>query len=511
MNMDDKRKAEQNKRPSIVGKWSSKKKLAVSDLEELASYIEKKVGLVFTTEKRRELEIKLAEHPDLKTKTSRQFLFDVRRSPEALQELVNRLTIGESYFFRNRPHFDALKENIIPDLIERLKKKGGLRVWCAGCASGEEPYSLAILLEEHFPELSKWDMSITATDINTGFLDKAREGVFTRWSFRGVSNDTIEKYFTQEGENRFRLDPRIARRVRFKWLNLAHLPLEGELFSEPFDLIFCRNVLIYFTYQMANRVVEEMGDILTPGGYLLVGHSEAFPALGDMETVYSHATYYYRKRSGETIVPSSGRQTRLTLPGIGVDTIIPMSPERSDTSEMYRTPGGGLASKGQQWTDPSGGGTGTRRFIRPKGLVTQTDWVTKEIDKGLKAARETADRGKIHEAVSLLDDLASGKGKLDYRVHFLRAIIEDQAGKSSEAIKSLRQAIFLNKKFVIGHFYLGVIHERAGDNRSAEKYFRNVRNLLESLPLEHPVEEAEGLTVGRLLEIVETRSQEVLR
>ncbi len=502
---------ERRARTSIVGDRSVKKRLALSELEELAAYLEKKVGLVYTTEKRRELEIKLAELPDLKDKSPRRFLMDLRRSPEALQDLINRVTIGESYFFRNRPHFEALREKILPDLIEHTKRKGGLKVWCAGCATGEEPYSLAILLEEHFPELSKWSVSITATDINTDFLDRARDGVFTRWSFRGVSTELIDKYFTQEAENRFRLDRRIAQRVRFKWLNLAHLPLEGEMFAEPFDLVFCRNVLIYFTYPMANRVVEEIGDVLAPGGYLLVGHSESFPALGDLETTYSHATYYYRKRSGETIVPSSGRQTRLTLPGIGVDTIIPMSPGRSETAELHRTPGGGLEPKHQTTVDNQAGGSGTRRFIRPRGLVAQRDWVTKEVDKGLKSARDIADRGKIHEALKELEELAAGKGKLDYRVHFLQAILEDQAGKSSEAIRSLRQAIFLNKKFVIGHFYLGVIHERAGDNRSAEKYFRNVRNLLESLPLEHPLEEAEGLTVGRLLEIVETRSQEVQR
>jgi chemotaxis protein methyltransferase CheR len=474
----------------------------------MARLIEESTGIVFTQEKRRDVAMKLADlcQPGGSISSGLELVRAAKSSDVALQKIINRLTIGESYFFRNRPHFDALKECILPALIDLGAKTRKLRIWCAGCAGGEEPYSVAILLKELFPQLDNWNVRILATDINTDFIAKARQGVYSRWSFRGVDEDLIQKYFTEEEPNKFRLRRDIVRTVEFRWFNLSRLPFTESVGQEQFDLVMCRNVLIYFPYQLANAVVDGFAEIIAPLGYLLVGHSEAFPALAHLETVYTNATYYYRRSApGFTSGKEQKRESRLALPGIGVETVIPntlgnLTGTRPDSdppssNTLSGSPAVSQRNKRRPAPTPSAHQSARRGAMDNDGV--------------LRSMRDLANSGKVNEALERLTVMSMSSGKLDYRVHFLRAIVGDQAGKLNEAVRSLKQSVFLNKKFVLGHFYLGVVHERQGDTKSAGRYFRNALNLLESMPLDQPLEEAEGLTVGRLLEIVEARVQEV--
>lgn len=485
-----------------VNAKSEDKRLVLSDNEftELTRFVEQKSGLYFTEEKRREFQIKLADVLRDKSGKSRapELIRSIRESDEGLEALLNALTIGESYFFRNRPHFDALTEKIFPELIADARTRKTLRIWCAGCATGEEPYSISILLRDKFPEVAKWNIVITATDINTHFLKRAKEGIYTKWSFRGVDEELIWRYFTKEGENHYRLHADIRRTVNFKWFNLANLPYAGRLPVPEYDLIMCRNVLIYFAFQFANEVVSAFADLAHPGTYLLVGHSEAFPALSQLDVIYSNATYYYRyhKDPGEradrqSISPSP----TLSIPGIGVKTVVPLSPVPDAAGRPIFHSGSveGLEKRLPEKRIPP------RRPSR-RGL---------NITAELEQARILANQGKVTEAFDRLSLLANGQGNLDYRVHFLNAIIADQGGHVQAAIKSLKQAIFLNKNFVIGHFYLGVINQREGKLKNASRSFRNARNLVEKLSPDQLLDEAEGLTAGRLREIVDARFEEI--
>ena len=478
------------------------KRAVLSDRQfsDLTSLIAQKSGLYFTEEKRREFQIKLAEIlKDSKGKSRGDDLIRaIKESDQELEQLLNMLTIGESYFFRNRPHFEALTEKIFPELIEEAKTRKTLRIWCAGCATGEEPYSVSILLRDKFPEIANWNIIITATDINTRFLKKAREGVYTKWSFRGVDDDLIWRYFTKEAENKYRLHADIRRTVNFKWFNLADMPFVGRLPVPEYDLIMCRNVLIYFAFQFANEVVASFGDLAHPGTYLLVGHSEAFPALSQMDVIYSHATYYYRyhKDPGEradrqSIAPAP----TLSIPGIGVKTVVPLSPVPDEQGRPVFQAG---AVRIVEEKPP-------QKRMPPKRPSRRGLNITSELEQ----ARRLANQGKVNDAFNRLSILAEGQGNLDYRVHFLRAIIADQAGHVQEAMKSLKQAIFLNKNFVIGHFYLGVINQREGKIKNASRSFRNARNLVDKLSPDHLLDEAEGLTAGRLREIVDARFEEI--
>ncbi|MDJ0762266.1 MAG: CheR family methyltransferase [Myxococcota bacterium] len=477
----------------------SKRRFHLSDdvFSDLSKLLEDQVGLCFSIEKRHELEKKLiSRFPDCHNMSGAELVALLRTSDKILQEVVNLLTVGESYFFRNKPHFEALAEQAIPQLIETGRRAKELRIWCAGCATGEEPYSLSMLLRERFPSLSDWRISITGTDINTGFLERAKEGIFSRWSFRGVDESIIWKYFTREDEHRYRIHADIRRTVDFRQLNLAEIPFSGRLPEVAYDLIMCRNVLIYFSFQFANQVVMSLGDVARPGSYLFVGHSEAFPALSQLDVIYSNATYYYRYHQGAAGKPSRRSLIpgpALSIPGIGVKTIVPKSPKPLPVEKIDRAP----MSKPKE-AKP-----------RQRILSARSKKKTANMTEELERARRQVNEGRIEETIGLLEHLALGPGKLDYRVHFLRAIVADQAGRVQESIRSLKQAIFLNKGFIIGHFYLGVIHQREGQSQASRRSFRNARNLVAKLPNDHLLDEAEGLTAGRLKEIVEARFEEI--
>ncbi|MCP4200192.1 MAG: hypothetical protein GY762_23870 [Proteobacteria bacterium] len=487
------------------------------EFKRLATLLEQRTGLRFSNEKQREFQLKLSEmlvNGDFQS--GYEFIDVVRNSASALQDVVNFLTIGESYFFRNQPHFRALEDRILPALISRRRSSRSLRILCAGCSTGEEPYSIAILLREKFPVVSDWDVSILATDINTIFLERARDAVYSKWSFRGVKPEIIDRYFTQGEHNRYALDDAIKKTVVFRRLNLAELLFKNKLPEEPFDLILCRNVLIYFSFQRANQIINAFQDVTQQGSYLMVGHSEAFPALSQLDTIYSNATYYYRytKVSGEhadrqSIAPCP----TLSIPGIGVKTIVPTPRLHTESISPTGAVKKSLSVPGlpvSEYVPENLRDSGISRvssIVPPAPDTPEAELY--DIDGALELARNLVNEGNIDETFKQLAILAKGEGKLEPRVHFLLSIVADQAGEVGMAIKSLRQAIFLDKNFVIGHFFLGVISQREQVYEDAARCYRNVHNLTEKLPYHAQLAEAEGMTAGRLQEIAEARSKEV--
>lgn len=449
----------------------------------LTNLIEKRCGLTFSQFKKREFQLKLDKLDSNFVNNTDDLIEAVTLSDEALQKIINVLTVGESYFFRNRPHFNALRYHIIPDLIDTALPDHSLNIWCAGSARGEEPYSLAMLLHDRFPQLKEWDVSITATDINTDFLAEARKAIYRQWAFRGVDPSIVKRFFHRDINDDLRLHENIKKAVRFKHFNLMELlqgaqPMQGNL-----DLISCRNVLIYFPFEVADQIVNAFLRLLRPGGFLLVGHSEAFPALGNFEVIYSNATYYYRKHSDlATAQLSMPAAATAAIPGIAVRTT--MAPPPHDISLVTKK---NIEKLKPSITPPP-----------PKAAVTILD-----------QARQMADSGKIPEALKVLQSHAESEGRLDHRVHFILALLADHSGDIAQAVESLKRSIFLQKNFVIGHYYLGVVYQREGDLGTARRHFKNVMRLLQMIPDSALIEESEGLNAGRLKEIVNARFEEI--
>ena len=197
-------------------------------------------------------------------------------SPE-WRRLASDLTVCETYFFREHPCFEALAESILPPLIERRRAGGfpSLRLWSAGCSSGEEAYSLAILVDRLLPDRSDWAITILGTDVDVAALDRARRGVYREWSFRTLPAGMRERYFRADGDA-FELDRGIKEMVTFEPLNLAadtYPTLVSNTTS--FDVILCRNVLMYLTREAQQRVLARLQRALAPDGWLGVGLIEA--------------------------------------------------------------------------------------------------------------------------------------------------------------------------------------------------------------------------------------------
>jgi chemotaxis protein methyltransferase CheR len=192
---------------------------------------------------------------------------------EELVRMLDAVSTNLTSFFREEKHFDFLKEKVLPSFVRKERDCGKLRFWSAGCSSGEEPYSLAILLLEHFGEQSPFDLRILATDISTRALSMAQRGVYAGKRLSKIPKISLRRYF-QKGhgsqEGNFKVKPAVRRIIEFRRFNL----MDPYPFREIFDVILCRNVMIYFQKKTQQALVNKFYDALADGGYLLVGHSE---------------------------------------------------------------------------------------------------------------------------------------------------------------------------------------------------------------------------------------------
>ena len=199
------------------------------------------------------------------------------RSGDEMNEFINRLTTNHTYFFREEKHFDFLREELLPELLKKEASSRDLRIWSAGCSSGEEAFTLAMIIDEMLGEKKKfWDTTILATDISHRVLEKANRGLYPKEELEKISSKYAQKYFVPKGQQ-YEVTPDLKKEVVFRKFNLTHT----FNFKKPFHIIFCRNVLIYFDKASKDNVLKKFYQSLAPGGYLFIGHSET------METSHS--------------------------------------------------------------------------------------------------------------------------------------------------------------------------------------------------------------------------------
>ncbi|MBI5165928.1 MAG: protein-glutamate O-methyltransferase CheR [Magnetospirillum sp.] len=388
-------------------------------------------------------------------------LFD--EAGEEMDALVAELTIGETYFFRHKEQFDALREQVLPAVIERNLSTRRLRIWSAGCATGPEPYSLAILLKREFGEqLLGWNVSIIATDINQKFLARAREGRYDEWAFRSVPEVIRRECFTVSGRQ-WVIRPEYRSWVNFQYHNLIKSRFPSILDNiASFDIIICRNVIIYFSRATIEGLIPCFHEALVDGGWLVMGHaepnSELFKAF---QTVSCTGTVLYRR----------------------MDAPPPPVPQPASVPVLPPPP------KPAVLAPP-----------RPRPLPTPARPAAAEPSGDVLAeARVLADRGDWEAAAKACDALLAGHN-LDSRVHFFRGLVLEQLGDQGEAEASLRRAIYLDRHNVLPHYHLGLFLWRRDDAVGAGRSFRNVQTLLERLPDAHSFADGDGITVAQLRE-----------
>ncbi|MEO1752100.1 protein-glutamate O-methyltransferase CheR [Thiofaba sp. EF100] len=266
-----------------------------ADFEFLRALVTDHTGIVVSDNKRDMLYSRLARRlRALGLNTFAEYRAYLRtHEAEELTNLINAVTTNLTSFFREPHHFEYLARTVIPELLHKKERERRIRIWSAGCSTGEEPYSIAMVLEEEVPPWLEWDIRILATDVDTNVIQAAQHGVYWRDNLRGISDARLQRFFLRgRGANagQVRVDAELRRMVAFKPLNLLKdWPMKG-----PFDVIFCRNVMIYFDQATQKRLVERFASLLAPRGYLFIGHSETLDGLTHRFDLVGNTIYRLR-------------------------------------------------------------------------------------------------------------------------------------------------------------------------------------------------------------------------
>jgi len=373
------------------------------------------------------------------------------------RRLASALTVGETYFFRDIAAFDALERYVLPELIAERRSQGALRlrIWSAGCATGEEPYSLAILLHRLLPDLAQWSLTILGTDINATAIETAERGFYREWALRATPAEVRRRYFERRG-GEFRLDPEIRGMVTFAPLNLVE-PLYPDTVTNTtaMDLVLCRNVIMYFTPRAQREVVGRLARALTIRGWLALSAAESSAeSFSSLRFVAFPGAVFYRRDAGS---PFRAAET-----------------ERNPLREEGDSP----RSTGLGMTPPA------PAIERPS----------------LERARALADAGRLDEARQICRTLL-GTDRLNAAAHVLLAAIHQELGDIGPAMEALRAAIYLTPESPAAHFLLGVLQLRQGDRPRGLRTLQTSIDLLERMQTGAPLPDGGDLTAGRLKEM----------
>ena len=266
------------------------------EFSRLCDFLYRRTGMVFKEDKRYYVERRIRERIRATGSTSFTNYFarlrgDFRGEAE---KLVNAFTVNETFFYREDHQLRCLTTDLLARRVAAKRRGDPMLIWSIPCATGEEPYSIAIWLLERWPEVDEFDIEIVGSDIDTRALDAAREGIFGKRALMRLSAELIAKYFVPLDEYSWRIIPELRQSVRFSAANLID-PAEMRAHGR-FDVIFCRNVLIYFDDTSRRIAAENLYDNLVPGGYICLGHTESMSRISPLFEVcrFSDAIVYQR-------------------------------------------------------------------------------------------------------------------------------------------------------------------------------------------------------------------------
>lgn len=504
-------------------------------LSQLSEFVNSKFGLYFPKEKWRDLcrGVKGAAL-ELGFKNKESYihrLLSSQLTQSQLDSLVGHLTIGETFFFRDKNVFQVLKDHILSTWIKPgCRRDKSIKFWSAGCCTGEEPYSIAILMDQMGPVFKSWEITIQATDINPRFLQKAKKGVYTRWSFRDTPGRIIEKYFKKIGENRFEIIPPIKKMVKYSQLNLAEQDYFTQLNNtQTMDVIFCRNVLIYFDEELRKLVFRRLFQALGKDGWLIVSPSETpFVQQPGLVAVRFPGAILHRK--GPPRKEDMDKVEGDCGPGLTAIAVPHRSakfqPRRTDF-EIRRTGEGKPkpipakrktdkeSGKKQSKTDQDIYQEALDHYVKGRydesaekftALLSHSrsddNTFLLEPDAMVLLAKSLANLGRLDEAKRWCEQAIHAE-KLNPSNYYLLATIYQEQERLKESMKSLRQALYLDPEFVLAHFALGNLAKTQGMPNESRKHLENARSLLINMDPEAILPHSEeGMTAGRLMEVI---------
>lgn len=430
------------------------------------------------------LQERLRDSGDRKVDAYLDGLRDPERRHAELRAIAQGLTVGETYFFRVPEQFRALAEVALPDRLRERQGQGPVRILSAGCATGEEAYTVALLLREAMPDVAPRDVAITGVDVNTTFLAKARKAQFSPWSLRGLAPELRTRYFREEHRT-FHLDPALAAMVRFDERNLL---ADDGWEREAFDIIFCRNVFIYFSPEATRKALSRLTQALAPGGYMFLGPAETLRGISrEFRLIHTHETFYYQQ-SHDMPSQASQPEPASARPDASWVDAVQRASERI-ASLTGPTPG----SEGRRPDFPLSVGSADRpawdltpalslfrqeRFAEalaslralPPEAIRDAD-VLLLLAAILTNAGDRTEAQRVCQEILALDEFSAG-------AHYLLALSAEQAGDFEAARRHNETATYLDPAFAMPRLHLGLLAKRRGTLDQARRELERAQVLL---------------------------------
>lgn len=424
-------------------------------------------------------------------------------SPESRLEwkkLISCITIGESYFFRDKGQFSLLENKIFPELLELKKREHCLSVWSAGCSTGEEPYSIAILLDRLIGNDKSWKINIIGTDINEDSIKKAGHGRFGKWSFRRIDQEIKDNYF-KDINDQWEIIPSIRNMVVFRTMNLNKdkFPDHGTDLNN-LDLIICRNLFIYFSRPAVSDVLKKLTGTLSQGGYLMTGHGELHDQnLGSLVPIIFPESVIYRKDFRPSVTQPHSVPAFVTKPD-KFSTLTQKSPTPRPNPEKRIL----NATHSTSHADIDG----MIKEIKSVSKSGDLKWVIEKaeillnIDKynsegRFLMARAYAGLGLYDDAISHLKQLLD-KDSLHTDAYLLLAQISEIRGDNEGAKNILKKVIYIDPDSIAAHLELGALYKKEKDEVRAVKMTSTALHLIKKLPPKTVIEIYDGISAIEL-------------
>lgn len=460
---------------------------SVEQLEPFKELLHQRSGLHFSASNWRLLERGLQRRMQaLQIGTPQRYLAYLNQAADNQDEfnkLVGLLTVGETCFFRYRAHHDALVQQVFPALITRNTVKQRLRIWSAGCSTGEEPYSLAMKLLDNFPQIRHWDVQILATDINKRSLRQAREGVYAERALRQTEDRYRERYF-RKLDRFYLIEPQVKRLVHFAHLNLQmdRFP-DADYGTADLDLILCRNVLIYFQLETIRQIVARFADSLNPHGYLFLGHAETLQYVSDrFVRHHQHNAFYYQLKDRVAVRVASAPLpappgTSIAPPAPGpsppLRASLPVTPAPSRQPPVAARLPQGPPPDADQFYQQAMLAFDREEFATANQLLDQVlalrdDHPLALVGKGLICANQ----GRYDESRKWCaraiqhDDLCPA-------AYLLRGLILDMEEQLERALVEYQKVLWLDRDFVMAHYLAAKVHGRLAQSEQQTRALRN--------------------------------------
>lgn len=409
------------------------------------------------------------------------WLAELERSPEespVWQRLLAALTIGETYFMRDPQHFRLLRERLLPPLVLKRRQAGEfeLNVLSVGCSTGEEPYSIAIVLNEFLPDIDRWQINLIGMDINEAALQQAQRAVYRKWSFRHVNETFLRRYFIPH-EDSYQLRREIVERVTF---------IRGNLINPPalplFDIIFCRNILLYFTAQHVQMAEDNLYHLLRPGGWLLLGSAEALRSRRERWQIDAPLNSpIYQKTRKRATQPLTRLLTEVRLPA----GALPVTPEGDMTQVEAALTAGDFDH--------------AERLLGQMLLETPHAPHAHTLLAFIFANRKAYPEARTHLNAAVRHDPTHSDA------YYLRALMLSEERETFLAQRELQAALYYNRDHLLSLLMLGMIYTGSGDLPKAHRIWQRVRTLVCKLPPEQPISVLSELTAGQVLNMLTDR------